>query len=464
MNNIAALILLSFSSPGIASDVTGIPHDWYAQAVEQSCEERSYLTCEFFGTTDLPIVGSVLVDRLEVMPRESSFPIFIYHVQPQTVSNGPAVLMLSGDAWGFGPAFLGETPDGFINPSAAIFLAEQGFDVWGIDYRWVGVAPETTLSSNTNRKKPAHNSISANISSSNDLSAFDHWDTAFHLEDIKFALNVIRAIRARSGQSDKTIAMGWSRGVQYALALASEEALMSESERSIQGLALVDFAMVLPRNDAAKKTACQLYQKYQIQIDMGITATASGKTVAALGEWAVTAPDEPSALGAALGLEDYSNLEAALYFGAATSEFYAPTSYYHYVAADFDVDRKAKLRNTSDAVYLDFLRSASPWQSLKEIRDGFAMACGIQKLRDGTELTYDDHLFDITLPIFYAEATGGYGDSGLYTIASTDGYVTYVKLADDVETANEFGHLDGWFSDSAPERLWMPLAEWLGKN
>ena len=81
-----------------------------------------------------------------------------------------------------------------------------------------------------------------------------------------------------------------------------------------------------------------------------------------------------------------------------------------------------------------------------------------------TEVSLDDYLDQISLPIFYLGAAGGFGQLGLYTTeltSSTDisSHVVMLRGAD--SPFADFGHADLFMARDAAELAWSPLSDWL---
>ena len=80
--------------------------------------------------------------------------IGLHRVVKESAPNVPApaaqaVFLAPGDIWGFRPAFLGDVANvlplpGPTAPSLPVFLAQNGIDVWGIDFRWTFVPASVT--------------------------------------------------------------------------------------------------------------------------------------------------------------------------------------------------------------------------------------------------------------------------------------------------------------------------------
>jgi hypothetical protein len=75
---------------------------------------------------------------------------------------------------------------------------------------------------------------------------------------------------------------------------------------------------------------------------------------------------------------------------------------------------------------------------------------------------YDDHLEDITVPVLYVGAGGGFGEFGVYTttlLGSTDVTTHIVHTA--APRVVDFGHADLFLAGDAQALVWQPLLTWL---
>jgi hypothetical protein len=73
-------------------------------------------------------------------------------------------------------------------------------------------------------------------------------------------------------------------------------------------------------------------------------------------------------------------------------------------------------------------------------------------------------LGDITVPVLYVGAGGGFGDSGLYTttlLGSTDVTSHIVSLVPAAQPAIDFGHADLFQGTNAQSLVWQPILTWL---
>ena len=79
------------------------------------------------------------------------------------------------------------------------------------------------------------------------------------------------------------------------------------------------------------------------------------------------------------------------------------------------------------------------------------------------DVSFDDHIGDIKVPILNISAEGGSGPQGDYTSSLTQTSDYSLLNVDDPERepAFDFGHADLWMADQAATWVWKPLRNWL---
>lgn len=342
-----------------------------------------------------------------------------------------AVLMVHGSNWSFNAIFNRE------ENSAAQFLAVHGVDVWGIDLRWVQVPEDTS-----------------------DFSFMADWDIATHIQDIEKVLEIARRVRLLTGsRSDKMHVLGWSLGSALAYAYANAETQAPPERRHLKGLIPVDFALKSdPARDDLRQAACNAAAIGREKLDNGVFHSEEGQLLRLLGGLAQTAPDQPSPI-----FSNVTNDQAALLSGAATYLLFpphcAPHPDYHLAAGLFaSTGVPLGLRSIEKDAWFDFLQTASPYGSYQEMFEAFALTC------DELDLPYDDYLDQITVPVLYLGAQGGYGNDGIYTttlLGSDDISMEVINLAPPDMRILDYGHADLWIDAEAKLLIWRPLLIWI---
>jgi pimeloyl-ACP methyl ester carboxylesterase len=351
-----------------------------------------------------------------------------------------ALFMVHGDLWGFDEAFMSSTLSGSVprEQSLGVYLARRGVDVWGIDLRWKHVPADTT-----------------------DFTFMKDWNIGTHVRDIAAAIGVARSVRSATGSGDGRVALlGWSRGGAIAYAYANEETRLPEASRQVGALIPFDIAYKLaPEHEAQRTAACTRYAAEKAALDAGVYVSPLGGGVKTFGVLAATAPDEPSPVPGFAGL---TNGQVALVVGSATHVLFAPNPpvpFYHLSAGTFDASGlPTGLQFTREAYLYDLYQTAAPFQSSTEQAENDQVICG------ETATPYDDRLDEVTIPVLYVGAGGGFGEYGVDTLArlgSADTTSHLVNLYGPEARPVEFGHADLLTADNAKDLVWSPLYDWL---
>jgi hypothetical protein len=352
--------------------------------------------------------------------------------RPERTRTG--VMLAHGDIWDFRAAFLtGAHP-------LPVFLAEQGVDVWGIDYRWTRVPGDLA-----------------------DYSFMSSWGLEQDARDLGVALAVARFARIFSGGGfDRLFLLGWSRGAQIGYAYLNAESQLPPFLRQVKGFVPVD--IYLKTNvPELKAAACQREQNAETMIAAGTFVNASGALIATLGNLAVTDPNGSSILnGPPFNLPGYTNRQAGLLVGEATFSFLAPfepAPFYHFTGGTFDETGKpAGLLYSHESDLFAFEQASAPVQPNRQLADADAVVC------ETHDVSFDDHLDDITVPVLYIGAGGGFGEYGVYTttlLGSTDVTTLIVDKMPDTQRLLDYGHADLFLAHDAETLVWHPLLSWL---
>ena len=356
-----------------------------------------------------------------------------------------AVMMVHGDTSDFDSEFLMSTMSDKVSVchSLGIYLAQNNVDVWGVDRRWTFVPDDTT-----------------------DFSFMENWDTALHLADLKLGVKFARIIRGltRSGWG-KMFMLGHSSGAVFAYAYANDETQIAEWRRDLRGIIPVDMVYKFdPAETELIGYACDRYSIYKFLYDSGIyysDAAAQMKGIAYLAATDATG-DSPIIPG-------FNNQQVAWFVLSATYATYPDgippeIPFYHYCAGTFDeFGFPTGLQFTNSDYMLDFAFAVPSFQSLGEMIDGEALLCS-------DDTPYDDYLGEITIPVFYVGAAGGFGEYGVYTTTLLGSYdnddvdTLIVELYPPEAVALDYGHIDLLFADDAESLVWEPIYKWIKKT
>jgi len=304
-----------------------------------------------------------------------------------------AVMMVHGDTSDFDSEFLmstlSEVSEIPKDHCLGIYLAQNNVDVWGVDRRWTFVPDDTT-----------------------DFSFMENWDTALHLADLKLGVKFARIIRCLTGSGwGKMFMLGHSSGAAFAYAYANDETQIAEWRRDLRGIIPVDMVYKFdPVNHLQEiSDACTRHVILKEMHDLGIYYSDAAAQMKAIADLAANNPE-----GHDLD-EILTNQQVAWLVLSATYATYPEgippeVPFYHYCAGTFDEEFgfPTGLQFTNSDYTLDFALAVPSFQSLGEMIDGEALLCG-------DDTPYDDYLGEITIPVFYVGAAGGFGEYGVYT-------------------------------------------------
>jgi pimeloyl-ACP methyl ester carboxylesterase len=339
-----------------------------------------------------------------------------------------AVFLAPGDIWNFHAAFENR-PD-----PLPVFLAENGIDVWGIDYRWTFVPATVT-----------------------DLTFMKNWGLDQDAHDVGIAMGVARVTRGLTGSGlGKIFLLGWSRGGQIGYAYLSDETQLPATLHQVRGFIPVDIYL---KTDVAQlqEFACQRQQASAAAVAAGSYAATSGELIGAIGGAATADPNGASAIVPGL-----TNHQAGLLVGEATFDFLgglAPTPFYHFTGGSFDAQGlPTGLLYSNEASLFTFEQGSAPFQPNQELADADASTCG------QPAVPFDDHLGAITVPVLYIGAGGGFGEYGLYNLTllgsrDVTSHIVHKVPAD--QRLSDYGHADLFQGLDAPTLVWQPILSWV---
>lgn len=317
------------------------------------------------------------------------------------------------------------------NTSVSYYLAEKNIDVWGIDLAWNLVPAETP-----------------------DFSFMKDWDIERDRDHTMAALIFARLVRGLTEQGfGKVNLLGFSYGNFIGYGAAAKETQLHPVLRCVKGIISVDHALkYFPDETELISRACEVAAGVKEQYNNGVYQATDGLTFINLGRLALNAPDEISPVPdfASLGLTN----SQVLNFLSTTTYRVSPTvaPFWHFFGGD-----------ANNMLYTDPLRfyrlavALAPCQPL--LQDYQASAC----LCDEEDLSFDDHISQIKVPIFYLGAAGGTGSLGIHTASLTAGsdissfIVTIPGAAPEVD----YGHADLFLGTDASNLVWKELHQWL---
>jgi hypothetical protein len=245
--------------------------------------------------------------------------------------------------------------------------------------------------------------------------------------------------------------LGFSYGVHVAYGAASRETQMHcRCRRNIKGLIPVDSPLkYVPEDEALRQIDCADAAAIKGGINVGAYHYDGGTGFIFMGNLALTAPDDPSPIPPfdALG---FTNSQA--FMAAASSPANPPVSYWHFFGG-----------TPEEFYYTDPLRffrgsiNIPPYMPLQMFYDMSACGC------DEEDVSFDDHIAEISVPILYLGAGGGSGTSGDYTssLTASSDITNYLVSIPSTDPASDYGHADLWFGYEADELVWDVLRQWL---
>lgn len=313
--------------------------------------------------------------------------------------------------------------------SIAVFLAKNDVDVWGMDYGWALVPPETT-----------------------DFNFMKDWGLEKDVQHAEIALSIVRFLRAWSGQDYGPLhLLGFCWGGMVGYSLASQETQQPDVLRNLKGLIALDIGMKLEK-EADRASSCDALATDQATLDSGVYSDDSGLFLKQLSGLALSAPKDPSD-----NIPGMTNYQAALFFGTSTELLTG--QFWHFVGGYLDENGvPSDLRYTDARLWLDVLQNAPPHYPVRQDVDGDLLWCG------QTNAPFTEHLDQIAIPILHVGAAGGIGKAGFYTATFTKSKdvktILVQRLADD-KRQEDFGHADTVLADDAETLVWKPILDWI---
>ena len=388
------------------------------------------------------LAGNVVEYTFDVRLGSGPYDVIGFHrVVRETAPFQPArtadsLFLLHGDIWGFRAAFLAD-PD----RNLPVFLARNGVDVWGIDQRWIRVPADET-----------------------DFTFMKDWGFKHDIRDLYVALGVARGTRLFTGDGvGRMHLLGWSRGGMIGYAYLNTESRLPRALRHVDGFIPVDIYFKTDDEDF-RQAACRRSAAQEAAYDAGEYENASGTLVQTIATLAATNP-----AGASPVFPGLTNHQAALLTGEATFVIFPPDQqpvpFYHFTGGTFAATPAPSglpvptgLLYSPEASWMALLGGAAPYQPTRQLADADLVIC------DEEDVSFDDHLDDITNPVLYVGAGGGFGEYGIYTttlLGSTDVTTRIVDLTPPDQRLADFGHADLFLGTDAGMLVWRPILNWI---
>lgn len=332
------------------------------------------------------------------------------------------VFMVHGAFTGFDGTFLSnglESSDDINSAtSSPFYLASKNIDVWGIDMGWTMVPNSTT-----------------------EFSFMENWGYEKDAKHTLKALRIARLIRGFSGQGFSALnILGFSSGNTTAYAAANRETQQQcKMKRHIKGIITLDNAFKVPDADSG----CASAQAVADEIAEGTYQNTNGQFFQTLGYLALNYPADISPI---LG-EPTTNIQAfRLIFARDIFGFGM-----HFFGGDFNglfySDEMRAIRAVSN--YSHYMPNLL-WQEIDGVN------CSTM------DISFDDNLNLISVPIFSIAAGGGAADASFYTSSLTiSSDITNHLVSQHTEPSEDFGHIDNFTGQNADQLVWSELRDWI---
>ena len=395
-------------------DLNSLLHDMTRQDLGNGIAHYTFKIQLGEGTFDVVRLNRVVRESRPYHPIETKGDIFMLHGAIQDFND---IYLTSG------------AENITIQTSSAVYWASKNIDVWGVDLAWTFVPPETT-----------------------DFTFMKDWGIEKDIDHTLVAMSAARLIRGITSHNfGQMNLLGFSYSVMVVYGAAGRESQKQAVLRNIKGLIPVDHAIkYAPSDEEFRQNACNAAAKGKEFLDKGTYENNWGVTLSELGNRALTAPNEDSQIPCFAGM---TNSQALLFVGSMKYKTGNPAApFWHFVGGDL-----SDLHHTDAVRWFRFIDSLAPYQPGQLLYENYACLC------DEIDLSFDDHLGDITVPIFSLGAGGGMGTLGAYSnslTASTD-VTHYVVSIPGTERKLDYGHADLFLGKHADKLAWEKLFQWL---
>ena len=298
--------------------------------------------------------------------------------------------------------------------SSPFYLASNNLDVWGIDMGWTMVPMETQ-----------------------DFSFMEGWGIEKDVDHTLKALSIIRLLRGVSHQGfDRINLLGFSYSASVIYGAANKETQEHRIWRDIKGLIPVD-SFLKSENENMQIDACSSVERIQKKLNNGLYVHPWGVGFIQLAALTLNSPDgfEICEQVNPFGLSD-CNL--------TNSQYYELLGTYGFFAGD-----QGKLLYTDPLRFFRMGVNLAPYWPRQIPYDTNACMC------PSANVSYDDHLGEISVPILNISAGGGSNVFMTYTSSLT----ASKDITDQMVTG--YGHADLWMAYDADIHVWNNLRQWL---
>jgi hypothetical protein len=293
----------------------------------------------------------------------------------------------------------------------AIYLAQNGIDVWGMDWGWDFVPSEAQ-----------------------DFGFMEGWGVAKDAGHADKALSIARRVRTLTGLGNGRLhLLGFSYGVYVGYAVAGEETQRPPGRRNVKGLIPVDSNFKVS-TETARLNNCELAASIQADLDQGVFHEWLPLNL--IGTLAKTAPSDPSPFVPWL-----TNHQAAVFIGIPG-----------FVTGS--VAPLPALAFTDEQVWIDLLVATPVFDPLQAVYDMYAVRCDDDVM---APVSFDDHLSRVSLPIFYVGKNAAHGLYAATLTASTD----ITEMLVNPPGYPNLAHGDLFVAPVARDLVWFPILQWM---
>jgi len=387
---------------------TSCVHESTREALGNGIAHYYYKLRVGFGEYDVVGLHRIVKENQPYHPIRTKGDIFMIHGAPQDFDD----IFLTA-----GASLINE------QTSAPFYLADMNIDVWGIDLGWTLVPEETS-----------------------DFSFMDDWGLEKEIDHTLAAMSVARLIRGLTRQSFQRINMlGYCSGGLIVYGAAGRETQIHPILRHVKGIIPVD-AYVLHDNATLHQVDCDAAAAYKASLDAGIYQSEDGIMLAYLCNLALNQPDQASPIPDFDGL---TNRQVVMMLGTSPND---PVTEWQFFGGTMD-----SFNYTDPARFFRLGVSLPPYMPNRMLYENYAVLC------DPDDVTFDDHIGDIALPILNIATGGGFGDISYYTptMTSSSDIQNYMVSIPGMEKSEDYAHADIWLGYDADEMLWSELYAWL---
>ena len=319
--------------------------------------------------------------------------------------------------------------------SSPFYLADEKIDVWGIELAWTLVPVETS-----------------------DFSFMEGWGMERDMDHTLAGVSFARLIRGLTGQGyDRMNLLGYCCTANLVYGAAGKETRMDPVLRDLKGIIPVEGYMKyepVDENEQWRQNNCKAAAAMKAGMDQGTYHFEEGAGLMYMAELAMQAPGESSTIPPfdQMGVTNY---QAYLMAGFSPPEN-PDAPFWHY----FGGTMEDGFLYSDPARFIRLGMNLNPHMPLQHLYEVAACGC------DQEEVSIDDHLEEITLPILYLGAEGGVGSYGKYStrLTSSDDITHHIVHVEGVERAVDYGHADIWMGYDADELVWKELLRWLADH